>query len=157
MESGRQASVREITETVGNVFTGCRVSFGPPSEDNRSYRVSFEKIRKHLPGFTCAWDARRGAEQLHDLFERIEMTKEVFEYWMFTRLKQLECLDKDAADRSSVLLDEGGWDAECFMRGNRARMGRVDRSLAHGGTLVALIDQVWKLTSTAIVGVMELY
>ena len=84
--------VREIAETVGNVFTGCRVSFGPPSEDNRSYRVSFEKIRKHLPGFTCAWDARRGAEQLHDLFERIDMTKEVFEYRTFTRLKQLEYL-----------------------------------------------------------------
>ena len=84
--------VREIAETVGNVFTGCRVSFGPPSEDNRSYRVSFEKIRKHLPGFRCAWDARRGAEQLHDLFERIDMTKEVFEYRTFTRLKQLEYL-----------------------------------------------------------------
>jgi nucleoside-diphosphate-sugar epimerase len=84
--------VREIAETVGNVFTGCRVSFGPPSEDNRSYRVSFEKIRKHLPGFGCAWDARRGAEQLHNLFERIDMTKEVFEYRTFTRLKQLEYL-----------------------------------------------------------------
>ena len=82
--------VREIAETVGNVFPGCQVSFGPPSEDNRSYRVSFEKIRKHLPGFTCAWDARRGAEQLHHLFKRIDMTREVFEYRTFTRLKQLD-------------------------------------------------------------------
>jgi len=84
--------VREIAETVGNVFPGCRVSFGPPSEDNRSYRVSFEKIRKHLPGFACAWDARHGAEQLRKLFERIDMTKEVFEFRTFTRLKQLEYL-----------------------------------------------------------------
>lgn len=84
--------VREIAETVGSVFPGCQVSFGPPSEDNRSYRVSFEKIRRHLPGFACAWDARRGAEQLRNLFERIDMSKEVFEYRTFTRLKQLEYL-----------------------------------------------------------------
>jgi nucleoside-diphosphate-sugar epimerase len=84
--------VREIAETVGNVFPGCQVSFGAPGGDNRSYRVSFEKIRKHLPGFACKWDARRGAEQLHDLFQRIDMTKEVFEYRTFTRLKQLEYL-----------------------------------------------------------------
>jgi nucleoside-diphosphate-sugar epimerase len=84
--------VREIAEVVGDVFPDCSVSFGAPGQDNRSYRVSFEKIRKHLPGFRCAWDARRGAEQLHHLFQRIEMTKEVFEYRTFTRLKQLEYL-----------------------------------------------------------------
>src|SRR6266404_471485 len=84
--------VREIAEVVGEVFPDCRVSFGAPGQDNRSYRVSFEKIRKHLPGFRCAWDARRGAKQLYDLFKRIEMTKEVFEHRTFTRLKQLEYL-----------------------------------------------------------------
>jgi nucleoside-diphosphate-sugar epimerase len=84
--------VREIAEIVGEAFPGCRVSFGAPGQDNRSYRVSFEKIRKHLPGFRCAWDARRGAKQLYDLFKRIDMTKDVFEYRTFTRLKQLEYL-----------------------------------------------------------------
>jgi nucleoside-diphosphate-sugar epimerase len=84
--------VREIAEIVAEVFPGCKVSFGPPSLDNRSYRVSFEKIRKHLPGFECKWDARRGAEQLLELFRRIEMTEEVFQFRTFTRLKQLEYL-----------------------------------------------------------------
>jgi nucleoside-diphosphate-sugar epimerase len=84
--------VKEIAEIVGAVFPGCSVSFGPPSLDNRSYRVSFEKIRKHLPDFKCRWDARRGAEQLLELFQRVDMTKEVFEYRAFTRLKQLEYL-----------------------------------------------------------------
>ncbi len=55
-----QASVREISGTVGNFFTGCRVSFGPRGDDNRSDRISFEKIRKHLPGLRCSWDARLG-------------------------------------------------------------------------------------------------
>ena len=84
--------VREIAEIVGEVFPGCKVSFGPPTPDNRSYRVSFEKIRKHLPGFKCKWDARRGAEQLLELFRRVDMTDEVFQFRTFTRLKQLEHL-----------------------------------------------------------------
>jgi nucleoside-diphosphate-sugar epimerase len=84
--------VCEIANVVGEVFPGCRVSFGPPSADNRSYRVSFEKIRKHLPGFQCRWDARRGAQQLLALFRRVDMGEEVFQYRSFTRLKQLEYL-----------------------------------------------------------------
>jgi nucleoside-diphosphate-sugar epimerase len=84
--------VREIAEVVGEVFPGCSVSFGAPGQDNRSYRVCFEKIRKHLPGFRCVWDARRGAQQLYDLFKRIDMTKEMFECRTFTRVKQLEYL-----------------------------------------------------------------
>jgi nucleoside-diphosphate-sugar epimerase len=84
--------VKEIAEIVGEVFPGCSVSFGSSSSDNRSYRVSFEKIRKHLPGFKCRWDARRGAQQLLALFKRIDMTEEVFQYRAFTRLKQLEYL-----------------------------------------------------------------
>ena|SRR2546430_520513 len=84
--------VREIAEIIADVFPGCSVSFGPPGADNRSYRVSFEKIRKHLPKFKCAWDARRGAQQLYELFKRIDMTAEVFQYRAFTRLKQLEYL-----------------------------------------------------------------
>jgi nucleoside-diphosphate-sugar epimerase len=84
--------VREIAEIVGEVFPNCRTSFGAPGQDNRSYRVCFDKIRRHLRGFQCAWDARRGAKQLHALFERIDMTREVFEFRTFTRLKQLEYL-----------------------------------------------------------------
>jgi nucleoside-diphosphate-sugar epimerase len=84
--------VKEIAEIVAETFPGCQLSFGAPSPDNRSYRVSFEKIRKHLPGFKCAWDARRGAQQLYGLFKKIDMPPEVFQHRTFTRLKQLEYL-----------------------------------------------------------------
>lgn len=84
--------VKQIAEIVGEVFPDCVVSFGPPSTDNRSYRVSFDKIRKHLPSFKCRWDAKRGAQQLLELFRRVDMTDEVFKYRAFTRLKQLEYL-----------------------------------------------------------------
>lgn len=91
-DSNHNYRVRDIAEIVAEVFTGCKVTYGPPSPDNRSYRVSFEKIRKHLPAFKCAWDARRGAQQLRDLFKTIEMPPEVFKHRTFTRLKQLEYL-----------------------------------------------------------------
>ena len=84
--------VKEIAEIVANTFPGCKLSFGAPSADNRSYRVSFDKIRKHLPNFKCAWDGPRGAQQLYQLFKRIDMPTEVFQHRTFTRLKQLEFL-----------------------------------------------------------------
>jgi hypothetical protein len=91
-DSNHNYRVKEIAQIVADVFPGCKVSFGSAGADNRSYRVSFEKIRKHLPGFQCAWDARRGAQQLYDLFKRIDMTPDVFQHRAFTRLKQLEYL-----------------------------------------------------------------
>jgi nucleoside-diphosphate-sugar epimerase len=84
--------VRDIAEIVSEVFTGCKLSFGEPSADNRSYRVGFDKIREVLPGFECEWDARRGARQLHDVFSRIDMPGETFHGRPFTRLKQLQYL-----------------------------------------------------------------
>jgi nucleoside-diphosphate-sugar epimerase len=84
--------VKEIAEIVGGVFPGCEVSFGDQGSDNRSYRVSFEKINTLLPGFKCDWNAQRGAEQLYKVFNQIDMTAETFQSRGFTRLKQLEYL-----------------------------------------------------------------
>lgn len=84
--------VRDIASIAGEVFTGCEVTFGPSGGDNRSYRVSFDKIHKQLPGFRCSWDARKGAQQLFEVYDRIAMGKEIFEFRAFTRLKQLEYL-----------------------------------------------------------------
>ncbi len=84
--------VKEIAEIIAATFTGCQLTFGENSSDNRSYRVSFEKINKNLPGFKCDWNAPRGAEQLFNLFQQIDMTSETFLSRGFTRLKQLEYL-----------------------------------------------------------------
>ncbi len=84
--------VKEIAEIVAEAFPGCQLSFGEQSSDNRSYRVSFEKINTVLPGFKCDWNAQRGAKQLFDLFTQIDMTEDTFLSRGFTRLKQLEYL-----------------------------------------------------------------
>jgi nucleoside-diphosphate-sugar epimerase len=84
--------IREIAAIVGEVFDGCTVTFGQPSGDNRSYRTSFDKIRRHLPGFRCRWPAELGARQLREIFERVGMTEGVFFFRGFTRLEQLKHL-----------------------------------------------------------------
>ncbi|GEL48627.1 SDR family oxidoreductase [Cellulomonas hominis] len=91
---GNNYTVREIAETVGAEFPGCEVSFGEPSADNRSYRVSFAKIREVLPGFGCDWDAAAGAAQLHRVFEQIALDTETFTGRGHTRLAQIEHLLK---------------------------------------------------------------
>jgi nucleoside-diphosphate-sugar epimerase len=84
--------IREIAAIVGQVFDGCTVTLGQLSGDNRSYRTAFGKIRHQLPGFRCRWPAELGARQLRAIFERVEMTKEMFFFRGFTRLEQLKHL-----------------------------------------------------------------
>ena len=84
--------IREIAAIVGQVFDGCAITFGQPSGDNRSYRTSFDKIRRHLPEFRCRWSAELGARQLHQVFSQIKMTREMFFFRGFTRLEQLKHL-----------------------------------------------------------------
>jgi nucleoside-diphosphate-sugar epimerase len=86
--------IREIAQVVADITPNCEISVGPPSQDNRSYRVSFEKIAKHLPGFACRWTAARGAKELRHLFERIELTTEDHSSRSYTRLKQLHFLQR---------------------------------------------------------------
>jgi nucleoside-diphosphate-sugar epimerase len=84
--------IREIAEIVARTFPGCALTIGDSGGDTRSYRVSFAKIRRHLPDFECAWDAERGARQLRAVFERIGLTRAMFEAEPYTRLKELKHL-----------------------------------------------------------------
>jgi nucleoside-diphosphate-sugar epimerase len=86
--------VREIAAIVAEVFPGCEVTVGPPGQDNRSYRVSFDKIATRLPGYQSKWTARRGAEELRKLFDRIEFGQAEHEFRAYTRLKELKFLQR---------------------------------------------------------------
>lgn len=92
--------VIEIAQIVAKEFPGCELIVGEAGSDNRSYRVNFDKIQRILPDFKCKWTAETGARQMHELFERIDMTEEDFRSPPFTRLKMLNKL------RKSGLLDD---------------------------------------------------
>lgn len=93
--------IREIAEIVGQAFPKARITFGSDGGDTRSYRVSFAKIRRHMPDFECTWDAQRGAQELAALFSRINLTGAEFLSDPFTRLKELRYLqDTGQVDQS---------------------------------------------------------
>jgi nucleoside-diphosphate-sugar epimerase len=92
-DSRSNYQVRDIAEIVAGEFPDCRLTFAAEAgPDNRSYRVSFDRIATKLPAFSCEWDAERGARQLHEVFRTIEMTDETFNFRGFTRLKQIQYL-----------------------------------------------------------------
>jgi nucleoside-diphosphate-sugar epimerase len=84
--------VREIAQIVADAYPDCTVTSGPAGGDNRSYRVSFDKIASRLPGFKARRTAVEGALELRRLFERIGMTEATYGHRTFTRLQQLEWL-----------------------------------------------------------------
>lgn len=83
----------DLANMVEDVVPGCRIDYAPGGEpDRRSYRVSFEKARRQLPGFEPQWNARRGVEQLYAAFRRVGVSVEDFEGPRFRRIGTLRRL-----------------------------------------------------------------
>lgn len=91
-DSRENYQIRDIAEVISRTFPDCALSLGNSDGDNRSYRVSFDKIKNRLRTFKCRRNLASGAQELFELFQRIGMERSVFEFRAFTRLKQLEHL-----------------------------------------------------------------
>ncbi|MDD9966770.1 MAG: SDR family oxidoreductase [Myxococcales bacterium] len=101
--SSENYQVRDVAKIISNVFPNCELSIGDQGGDARNYRVNFDKIKNTVPGFECEWDVPKGAQQLLEVFDRIKLTKELFESPHHTRLKQI-----------NQLLETGQIDANFF-------------------------------------------
>jgi nucleoside-diphosphate-sugar epimerase len=112
--SDENYQVREIATAVGEAFPGCEVTFGQSDPDQRSYRVSFEKIERRLPGFTATWDLRRGVAELRDLYERVGLTEAMYKAPPFIRLAKLKSL-----------IDRGEIDADFFWTAQAGKVSAV--------------------------------
>lgn len=84
--------VHEIAQIIGRALPDAEVSFGPGGGDDRSYKVTFDRIRQVLPGYECDWNASKGVDQLLAIFASIALDEDLFLSRGFTRLKQLEYL-----------------------------------------------------------------
>ena len=85
--------IRDLAEIVAGVVPNCTVEFADDaSPDKRSYRVSFEKIRRRLPAFKPQWDARRGAEQLYKAYRSSDLTLDEFEGPRYQRIGHINKL-----------------------------------------------------------------
>jgi nucleoside-diphosphate-sugar epimerase len=100
--------VRDIAQAVSRVFPGCALTFGANGGDNRSYRVSFRKIRQTL-GFTAESDLASGARELHSCFDQVRLTESTFQSAPFIRTKRIV-----------ELIEAGYVDSQLYWRGNPA-------------------------------------
>jgi len=107
-DSNHNYQIREIAKVVAEVFRCHQITFGENGGDNRSYRVSFEKIKKLLPGFQCRFDIISGTEELLTLFKKVSLTGEMYYSSPNTRLRHL-----------SYLLDTGQVNQDLFWTGER--------------------------------------
>ena len=85
--------IRDLAEIVASVVPSCELGFAPDAgPDKRSYRVSFEKIKRVLPEFKPQWDARKGAEQLYAAYRSSQVTLQEFEGPRYQRIAHIRKL-----------------------------------------------------------------
>jgi len=85
--------IRDLARIVSDVVPGCQLTVAPDAApDSRSYRVSFEKIGRMLPGFRPRWDARSGAQQLYAAYRAAALTAETAEGSRYQRIGQIRQL-----------------------------------------------------------------
>jgi nucleoside-diphosphate-sugar epimerase len=84
--------IREIAEQISDTFPGCRTEFGDSSGDHRNYKANFDKIHERLPNFETRYDVARGARQLLEVFQAVDMSTELFEFRGHSRIKQIKHL-----------------------------------------------------------------
>jgi nucleoside-diphosphate-sugar epimerase len=86
-------TVKEIAEAAQKSVPGSELIFTGEHTDPRTYRVSFNRILTELKDFyKPEWNLDRGGRELVELFERINLTEELFRGRETNRIKQLNFL-----------------------------------------------------------------
>jgi len=75
--------------------------------DTRTYRVSFEKIRRTFPGFKCDWPVDRGIKDLVEKLRGLQLGPDQFRNKNFYRLQKIGWLYEDG-----YLSDDLRWTRE---------------------------------------------
>ncbi|GAB4581447.1 MAG: NAD(P)-dependent oxidoreductase [Anaerolineales bacterium] len=85
--------IRELAEIVAEIVPGSQVEFAADaSPDQRNYRVDCSKIAQTLPEFQPQWDVRKGAQQLYEAYQRVEIDVNDFEGPRYRRISRLKYL-----------------------------------------------------------------
>lgn len=85
--------IRDLAQIVYETVPGCRIQFAEGAQpDKRNYRVDCSKIRRVLPDFQPAWDARKGAQELYDAYRTIGLKLDDFEGPRYKRIDHIRKL-----------------------------------------------------------------
>lgn len=100
--------VSELAEIVRETVPGSVVRYGEDAgPDPRSYRVSCDKLPTVLPSFVPRWDAREGARELYEAYERHGLTRDEFLGTRYMRVKRImELLEQGEVDDAMRRVDE---------------------------------------------------
>lgn len=82
--------IRELAEIVRDTVPGSRIEIAEGAgPDTRCYRVDCTKIARQLPEFQPQWDARRGAVELYEAYQRAGLTLADLEGSRYIRLEHI--------------------------------------------------------------------
>lgn len=95
-------SMFELAEIVKAVVPGCEIEFASDAgPDKRCYRVDCNKIALTLPNYRPQWTAKRGVEELFNVYQAQGLTLEEFEGFKFKRISHIkQLLDNGRLDAS---------------------------------------------------------
>lgn len=87
--------ISELAEIVQETVPGCRIEYAVDAgPDKRTYRADFSKIARMLPEFKPQWNARRGAQQAYEAYQKVGLKLEDFEGPKFKRIDHIKNLLK---------------------------------------------------------------
>jgi len=85
--------IRELADIVKETVPNCEIEYAKDAgPDKRCYRVDCSKILRVLPNFKPQWNARKGAQELYDTYQKIGLTLEEFEGAKYKRIAHIQQL-----------------------------------------------------------------
>ena len=85
--------ILDLAKIVEKTVPGSRIEFAKDaSPDKRCYRVDFGKFFSRFPRYRPKWDARSGAEDLHESYKRYGIRQEDFEGPRYKRIDHIKKL-----------------------------------------------------------------
>jgi len=92
-QSDENYRIREIADIVKETVPGCQIEYAQDAgPDLRCYRADFSKIQRLLPDFKPQWNARQGAKQLYEAYQKVGLKLDDFEGHRYKRIDQIKTL-----------------------------------------------------------------
>lgn len=94
--------IRDLARIVEEAVPGSRLTLAKnAAPDPRSYRVTFDKLRRHVPTFSPSWTAEAGANEMSDAIRAADVSAEAFASSRFIRLRRIrELMEAGVIDSS---------------------------------------------------------
>jgi nucleoside-diphosphate-sugar epimerase len=88
--------ISELAEIVAETVPGSRIEYAEGAgPDKRCYRVDSSKIAQTLSEYQPQWDARKGAQELYEAYQKVGLEQEEFEGPRYRRIHHIKYLIND--------------------------------------------------------------